>query len=927
MPDFKSRRTYIFVTLLFLISVMSSAEAVSWLVTPPRGIPTLAEKVGSLAVGDHVTFGHYEQDNKTSNGKELIEWRVLDVDENKVLLLSEYGLDSRPYNKKRADVTWETCTLRKWLNNNFLSVAFSSEEQSAILTTEVDNSQSQGWEGLIEWNETGYTVSTKGGNNTNDKVFLLSLAEVQKYFTEWYRNSIENLYPYKSDEILTKPTAYAKAQGAGTITEGDIIHNGCCWWSLRSPGGRNYQHRAALVGGSGWLDYANVDDASGAIRPALWVNSELIGKSTPISTAKSTSAPVPETNASAFDTYVLPNGTVAITAYHGSDKNVRIPATINGRTVTVIGENAFRKNTKLKEVDIPEGVIEIESCAFYSCNSLMRIKLPSSLVTIGANAFSCSQHLEEWQYVEMKLPIGLKTLGDAAFSGLKLRSVTIPGSMRQIEGNPFSSCESLEEILADPNQTSFYVIGNVLFSATDQTMICYPAGLKDKVYEIPDGTRKIGRSAFPVFGHLKEIRIPESVEWIPDKAFYNRGFFVAVYQGSYAEQYCRENNVNYSLIPVESQVYSKMERETPADQFEVEEMEDGTLAIKKYTGKEALVLVPAEIGGRRVTSIAADAFSKNPSLYSVVLPDGITSIGRYAFYTCIHLKEVILPETLTVLGKGAFYDCSALEEIWLPEALESCEDYPFYGCTKLTIMVPKGKSFPGIDYGAHRMRIVSPSERPTALSLSTAKESTPSDRTNAQGESRKGLPASAENEKAIESYYEFLVSGKYRSTGEKYYFGNDGKNKYPRFALYDMDRDGITELIADNNSIFHFDQGHYVYCWKDQKIQFAGRIGGETGVFFYPQDEYPGLFTYGGGMGYYTETYRYLENGEVKMEWVYNEYTVDDGEHKKGIYQATEDDRLYGLDINGDRQELKFYTPDEIRNMSLQQFRKTDPTQ
>ncbi|MBP3696995.1 MAG: hypothetical protein J6J45_05560, partial [Clostridia bacterium] len=67
-------------------------------------------------VGDYITFGSYEQDNDLSNGKEPIEWLVLDKQDGKVLVISKYALDAKPYNDEYVDVTWETCTLRSWLN-------------------------------------------------------------------------------------------------------------------------------------------------------------------------------------------------------------------------------------------------------------------------------------------------------------------------------------------------------------------------------------------------------------------------------------------------------------------------------------------------------------------------------------------------------------------------------------------------------------------------------------------------------------------------------------------------------------------------------------------------------------------------------------------------------------------------------------------
>ena len=127
-------------------------------------------------VGGIVTFGRYEQDGSEENGPEEIEWIVLHVQDGKVLLLSKYGLEAQRYNKKKTDVTWETCTLRAWLNDDFLNKAFDPEEQSAILTTEVDNSDAQGYSGWI----------TSGGNNTKDKIFLLSCTETNLYLDAKY---------------------------------------------------------------------------------------------------------------------------------------------------------------------------------------------------------------------------------------------------------------------------------------------------------------------------------------------------------------------------------------------------------------------------------------------------------------------------------------------------------------------------------------------------------------------------------------------------------------------------------------------------------------------------------------------------------------------------------------------------------------------
>lgn len=189
-------------------------------------------------IGNIVTFESYEQDNNLSNGKEPIEWIVLDQKDGKALLISRYVLDCKKYNELWKAVTWETCTLRGWLNEEFFNKAFSDKEKSRIILTTVDNSKEQGNK---EW-------YTDGGNNTEDRIFLLSYSEVKRY---WPDEKSRWCYG----------TKYSYAQGGYNTVS--------CWW-LRSPG--STQQVAVLVGPSGrfWLD-KSVSWEEATIRPAFWI--------------------------------------------------------------------------------------------------------------------------------------------------------------------------------------------------------------------------------------------------------------------------------------------------------------------------------------------------------------------------------------------------------------------------------------------------------------------------------------------------------------------------------------------------------------------------------------------------------------------------------------------------------------------------------
>ena len=196
--------------------------------------------IKNINIGDTYTFGTYEQDNDTKNGQEDIEWTVLAKDGTKILVVSKYALDCKQYNTSLTEVTWETCTLRKWLNSDFINVAFTADEKAMIPTVTVPADENPNYR-------------TNPGNATQDQVFLLSITEANKYFSSDGARQCE-------------PTEYAAANGAW------IIDSRYCWWWLRSPG--NAQNSAAdVVNDGGGLGYGNrVNCSFDAVRPALWID-------------------------------------------------------------------------------------------------------------------------------------------------------------------------------------------------------------------------------------------------------------------------------------------------------------------------------------------------------------------------------------------------------------------------------------------------------------------------------------------------------------------------------------------------------------------------------------------------------------------------------------------------------------------------------
>ena len=235
--------------IIAFVIVLIVAAAVCFLPAAMRDV--------KFAVGSYVTFGEYPQ---TAEGEDMtpIEWRVLARDGNKALLISRYGLDVQPYNSEKTDVTWETCTLRTWLNNTFFNKAFTSAEQATILTTTVYNFWT---EGNTEW-ESG------GGNTTQDRIFLLSYEEANQYLQVKYRQGIGD----NNRASRVTPTEYALARGAYTQDYKTPEGADAGWWWLRSPG--REQRHAAIVNHNGFLFYNVVSSTSGLVRPVMWINIE-----------------------------------------------------------------------------------------------------------------------------------------------------------------------------------------------------------------------------------------------------------------------------------------------------------------------------------------------------------------------------------------------------------------------------------------------------------------------------------------------------------------------------------------------------------------------------------------------------------------------------------------------------------------------------
>ena len=210
------RLTSVFLTVLILISVC---------------LP-----VGYAAETEYQIFslGKYEQNGRLSDGPETMEWIILDTQGTKLLFLSRYAIDIRPFNESGEACTWETSSIRAWLNGEFLETVIPSELSGAICLTELENER--------------YSKGADCGKPTEDKVFLLSEYEADHYFAT---NSQRRAFP--TDMCAAEIEEYG------------------CWWMLRTMGSSS--KNVMGVHGAGGLNYngRSVDEPR-AVRPAMWVD-------------------------------------------------------------------------------------------------------------------------------------------------------------------------------------------------------------------------------------------------------------------------------------------------------------------------------------------------------------------------------------------------------------------------------------------------------------------------------------------------------------------------------------------------------------------------------------------------------------------------------------------------------------------------------
>lgn len=216
-------------------------------------------KKKELKKGDILLFGEYEQDGKKKNGKEKIEWLVLDVEKSKVLVISKDILTAREYHKESKEggyIFWKDSSIRKWLNDSFIKSAFSKHEQKRILKSPIINEDTQ--------------EGKPGGEDTEDKIFLLSEKEARAYFQfDKDRVARLNKSSLKSAKKLSAENEYFTEEEFEQYIVKEA-KNRWFWW-LRGSGYGVFD--AVCVDDTGKIDDSGFLSGykHGGVRPAMWI--------------------------------------------------------------------------------------------------------------------------------------------------------------------------------------------------------------------------------------------------------------------------------------------------------------------------------------------------------------------------------------------------------------------------------------------------------------------------------------------------------------------------------------------------------------------------------------------------------------------------------------------------------------------------------
>lgn len=457
---------------------------------------------------------------------------------------------------------------------------------------------------------------------------------------------------------------------------------------------------------------------------------------------------------------ILEDGMVEITDYDGEDAELVIPDMIDNRKVTSIGDSVFNSCSGLTSLSIPGSVTNLGEYPFENCSELTSIHVAETNLNYSSEDGVLFDKNKGWliRYPKAKkgkyiIPDSVTDIGDAFRGCSELTSVTISKSVANL-GYAFEDCSRLMSICVVEENPTYSSEDGVLFNKDRSVLICCPGG-KEGEYGIPENVTSIGADAFNGCSELAGVTISKSVTSIGGWAFYDcsglesmtipenvtsigynafgycsgltsvtiagsvteigddafnkcrSSLTLYVEENSDAEQYAKDNSIQYKYIGENDKdnTTTEVPKEPTTTQlwgdYDYKILEDGTVEIRGYEGKDDKIKIPDMIDSRKVASIGNNAFRECSSITSVIIPDTVTSIGKCAFWHCTSLESVIIPNTITSINQDTFFACSNLTSVVIPDSVTTIGLYAFADCSSLkNVNIPN--SVTSIDYFAFK---------------------------------------------------------------------------------------------------------------------------------------------------------------------------------------------------------------------------------
>ena len=428
------------------------------------------------------------------------------------------------------------------------------------------------------------------------------------------------------------------------------------------------------------------------------------------------------------------DGTCTITGIGTcTDLDVLIPPTIDGLTVTEIGEKAFENQTALTDIVIPDTVTNIGRRAFYGCTGLTEFTIPSTVYDIGTQIFYKADNIHTVYYntdyypstetenpllnnsnitkvvfggrfidyyaarnlgmnghvTEVKIGDSVNGIYSSAFYGFNsLVSAEISDGVTSIGNYVFECCTSLVSIKLPTTVTS---IGERAFSGCTSLASI----------EIPNSVTSIAGWSFVSCTNLASIEIHEGLTYIGPYVFQGCTSLASVYylgtisdwcdisfNGEYANPCC-----NGAALFVKSELLTEIDASDNVKRignyafFHCTSLASVTISdivthIGDYAFNGCTGLTSIEIADS-VRSIGVAAFSNCTSLTSIEIPDSVTSIAQSAFYGCSGLMSIEIPDSVTSIGESSFERCYNLTNVTIPDSVTNLGSYAFSYCNSI----------------------------------------------------------------------------------------------------------------------------------------------------------------------------------------------------------------------------------------------------